>query len=89
MDSRLDPQAVDLEFISKLGEWGTPFVIVFTKADKKKPGAVQANVDQFIDVLRGTWEVLPPFFLTSAKDKTGRDELLDYIYDLIKSFRKL
>jgi GTP-binding protein len=89
VDSRLDPQPVDLDFINKLGEWGTPFVVVFTKADKKKPGAVQANVDRFMEVLRGTWEELPPFFLTSAKDKTGRDELLDYVNDLIKSFRKL
>jgi GTP-binding protein len=89
VDSRLGPQPVDLEFINKLGEWGTPFVVVFTKADKKKPGAVQANVDSFMQALKETWELLPPFFLTSAKDKTGREEVLDYISDLVKSFRKL
>ena len=89
VDSRLGPQPVDLEFINKLGEWGTPFVVVFTKADKKKPGAVQANVDSFMEALQGSWELLPPFFLTSAKDKSGREELLDYINDLVKSFRKL
>ncbi len=89
VDSRLAPQAIDLEFLNKLGEWGTPFVLVFTKADKKKPGAIQANIELFMKEMKATWEVLPPFFLSSARDKTGREEILDYIQDLSKGFAKL
>ena len=89
IDSRLDPQQADLDFIQKLGEWGTPFVVVFTKADKKKPGAVSENVEKFRQELTATWEELPPFFLTSSRDKTGRKELLDYISGLIQGFKKL
>ena len=89
VDSRLGPQKIDLEFISKLGEWGTPFVLVFTKADKKKPAVVQGNVEEFMREMKTTWELLPPFFLSSARDKTGREEILDYISDLNKGFRKL
>ena len=88
IDSRLGPQDIDLEFINKLGEWNTPFVLVFTKADKKKPGALQANIENFMKALKATWELLPPFFLSSARDKTGRGEILDYIRDLSSTFKR-
>ncbi len=89
IDARLDPQAVDLEFIHKLGEWGTPFVLVFTKADKKKPAVVKANVEKFIHEMQATWELIPPFFLTSSRDKEGRKPLLDYIRELNAGYSKL
>ncbi len=89
IDARLDPQAVDLEFINKLGEWGTPFVLVFTKADKKKPAVVKANVEKFIHEMQATWELIPPFFLTSSRDKEGRKPLLDYIRELNAGYSKL
>lgn len=89
IDARLDPQAVDLEFINKLGEWGTPFVLVFTKADKKKPAVVKANVEKFINEMQATWEVIPPFFLTSSRDREGRKPLLDYIRELNAGYSKL
>ena len=87
VDSRLEPQAIDLEFINQLGEWQKAFVIVFTKADKNKPGATQRNVENFLEKLEESWEQLPPYYITSAKDKTGRKPLLDYIGGLNNSFR--
>lgn len=89
IDSRLEPQAIDLEFINKLGEWGTAFVLIFTKADKKKPAVVRGNVEKFMKEMEATWELAPPFFLTSSRDKTGRKPLLDYIMELNKGYKKL
>jgi len=89
IDSRHEPQKIDLEFIDQLGEWEAPFVLVFTKSDKNKPGATVRNVGNFINAMKEKWEEAPPYFVSSANDKTGRDSLLDYIGGLNKSFRKL
>ncbi|HYC39426.1 MAG TPA: ribosome biogenesis GTP-binding protein YihA/YsxC [Chitinophagaceae bacterium] len=82
IDTRLEPQQKDLEFISSLGEWQVPFALVFTKSDKNKPAITQKKVAQFLDRLRENWEELPPYFVTSATKKTGREELLRYISGL-------
>ncbi len=89
IDSRHSPQAIDLEFINQLGEWQIPFVLVFTKADKNKPGATERNVKDFLAALSDNWEEPPPNFITSAIKKDGRKELLDYIGGLNSSFTKL
>ncbi len=89
IDSRHDPQQIDLDFINQLGEWQIPFVLVFTKADKNKPAVTPRNVNAFLSALSDQWEVPPPYFVTSAVEKTGRKEILDYINDLNKGFRKL
>ncbi|MBC7589056.1 MAG: YihA family ribosome biogenesis GTP-binding protein, partial [Chitinophagaceae bacterium] len=73
------PQKNDLEFINQLDVWEVPFVLVFTKADKVKPGAVQRNHQLFLDKMRETWQFLPQSFITSAEKKMGRNELLDFI----------
>ena len=86
IDSRHDPQAIDLEFINQLGEWQIPFVIVFTKADKNKPGATVRNVEKFLKTLSEKWEEPPPHFVTSSIEKTGQKELLNYIQTLNSSF---
>lgn len=86
IDSRHEPQAIDLEFINQLGEWQSPFVLVFTKIDKNKPGATTRNVESFLSAMADNWEQPPPYFLTSATKKTGRKPLLDYINGLNKSF---
>jgi GTP-binding protein len=82
IDSRHAPQTGDLDFINKLGEWGIPFSLIFTKADKNKPGATERNVTTFLNKMAETWEFLPPHFVTSAIRKTGRKQLLDYINGL-------
>ncbi|MBI1342317.1 MAG: YihA family ribosome biogenesis GTP-binding protein [Terrimonas sp.] len=82
IDSRHEPQQIDLEFINQLGEWGIPFSVVFTKADKNKPGATNRNANLFLARMKETWEELPPWFISSAIKGTGREEILDYIADL-------
>lgn len=81
IDARHEPQKIDLAFVNQLGKWNVPFVVVFTKADKEKPGAVQRHVKNFIDAMREEWEFLPQVFVTSAEKKTGRDEVLTFIYE--------
>lgn len=82
IDSRHKPQKIDLEFIAQLGEWGVPFNIVFTKADKSTQKIAAQNVRSFIDALREDWEFIPRSFLTSAVKYHGRNELLNYIEEL-------
>ena len=79
IDIRHDMQAVDREFIDWLGQSGVPFSIVFTKADKLGPERAKDNAAKWMASLGDTWEELPPYFITSAEKKTGREELLDYI----------
>ncbi len=89
IDSRHEPQAVDLDFIAQLGEWEIPFVLVFTKTDKNKPGATKRNLSNFLEALSDKWEEPPPNFLTSALTKEGRKEILSYIDQLNNSFSRL
>ena len=89
IDSRHDPQKIDLAFIDQLGEWESPFVLAFTKSDKNKPGATTRHVGNFIAAMAEKWEEPPPYFVTSATDKTGRASILEYIGGLNKSFKKL
>ena len=79
IDSRHNPQANDIDFINKLGEWQIPFTIVFTKSDKNKPAETLRNVNAFMEELRKTWVEPPAFFVTSATKKVGRKELLSHI----------
>jgi GTP-binding protein len=79
VDSRHEPQKIDLEFMEWLGEHGVPFAIVFTKADKLGSGRLQLNIDAYKEKLLETWEELPPVFVTSSEKGQGRGELLNYI----------
>ncbi|MBT2559482.1 YihA family ribosome biogenesis GTP-binding protein [Hymenobacter sp. ISL-91] len=81
LDSRHTPQAVDLEFMEQLGTEGVPFVMVFTKADKQSSSRTSQNVVQYLEKMQETWDELPPYFVTSAEDKMGREELLGFIAD--------
>ena len=84
IDSRLEPQKIDLEFMEWLGENGVPFSIVFTKADKQSGGKLNKQLNDYTKKLLETWEELPPVFVTSSETKQGREELLDYIEDVNK-----
>jgi GTP-binding protein len=88
IDSRHEPQKIDLAFIDQLGKWEIPFVIVFTKSDKNKPGATQRNVNAFVRSLLERWEESPPFFVTSAVTGEGKEGILDYIGDMNKGYSK-
>jgi GTP-binding protein len=83
IDIRLEAQKIDLEFIEYLGESEVPFCIVFTKADKIGKNKVAINVAAYKkELLANNWEEMPPYFVTSATDGTGKDELLNYIEEI-------
>lgn len=82
IDSRHEPQKIDLEFIEWLGENGVPFAIIFTKADKLTKSALSANIETYKRRLLEEWEELPPVFVTSSESRLGRDEVLQYINDV-------
>lgn len=79
VDIRHEPQKIDVEFMQWLGERAIPFAIIFTKADKLKPQAIERNVAAYKEALLKWWEEFPPYFVTSAQNKTGKEELTQYI----------
>ena len=88
IDIRHDPQKIDLEFIEWLGENGVPFSIIFTKADKLSGGNAKANVNAYMEKLSEQWEELPPHFISSSENKTGRDEILNYIESINSNLKE-
>ena len=89
IDIRHKPQPIDLEFMQYLGEHGIPFSIIFTKADKLKPKAIERNVDDYCHDLLRFWEELPPYFVTSSSKKMGKDELLSFISETNNDIEQL
>ncbi len=87
IDSRHEPQPIDLEFLEWMGENDIPFGIVFTKADKVKPMALERNIDIYKAKLLETWTEMPNYFITSSTNDMGREELLGYIDDVNKNFQ--
>jgi GTP-binding protein len=79
IDSRHEPQPIDMEFMQWLGEHQVPFCIIFTKADKLKPKMLEKNINHYQDKMLEIWEEMPEFFVSSATSKLGQDEILDYI----------
>jgi GTP-binding protein len=79
IDARHEPQDNDINFINNLGELGLPYAIIFTKIDKISKNKLTENINKFLEKLKETWEELPPYFMTSATESTGREEILDYI----------
>lgn len=87
VDIRLEPQKIDLEFMEWMGTNGIPFCIVFTKADKLKPKAIENHVGEYIEkLLLGAWEEAPPHFVTSSSNGAGRETLLGYIATLNNNY---
>jgi GTP-binding protein len=86
IDSRHEPQKLDLEFINQLGAWRIPFALVFTKADKSTQKESANNVNSFLKELSASWEEPPPFFVTSAIKRTGAKGILSFIADLNQMF---
>ncbi len=79
IDSGLEPQEMDVDFVQWLARNAVPFVLVFTKTDKEKPAAVQANIAAFTARIAGWFEQLPAIFTCSATAEQGRQELLGVI----------
>jgi GTP-binding protein len=87
IDIRHDPQKIDREFMDWLGENGIPFSIVFTKADKLGPVKGRQNAEKYMKTLLDVWEELPPYFITSAQSRLGKEELLSYIDSVNRSLK--
>lgn len=88
VDVRHAPQPIDLTFMEWLTTREIPFSIVFTKADKLKPGALERRTGEYLyAMLQAGWAEAPPYFITSSTSGEGKDELLDYIGDINEAFR--
>ncbi|MDO6519161.1 ribosome biogenesis GTP-binding protein YihA/YsxC [Zobellia uliginosa] len=89
VDIRHEPQKIDMEFMEWLGENNIPFCIIFTKADKLKPKAIEENVNNYIsELLNGVWEEAPSYFITSSSKGYGRDDVLNFIDNINADFFK-
>jgi GTP-binding protein len=86
IDSRHEPQKIDLAFLRKLGEWGVPFNVIFTKADKSTQRESAKHAREFIEAMKKEWEYIPRSFITSAIKFLGRKEILTFIEELNKEF---
>jgi GTP-binding protein len=88
IDSRHEPQKLDLEFADRLGKWEIPFTLIFTKSDKENQRTVSANVKTFLKKMGEHWQFLPPHFITSAEKKTGRAVILRLIGEMNEDWKK-
>ncbi|WP_034889426.1 ribosome biogenesis GTP-binding protein YihA/YsxC [Gillisia sp. Hel_I_29] len=86
IDSRHEPQPIDMEFMQYLGEHGIPFCIIFTKADKLKPNALDRNVENYKAKMLETWTEMPEYFVTSSENGLGQEEVLNYIDNINTQF---
>ena len=84
-DSRHDMQEVDLRFIAELGEKGIPFGIIFTKADKQGPEALEQQILKNKGRLLEEWEELPPCFVSSSVKGSGKEEIINYIGSILQT----
>jgi len=82
VDSRHEPQKIDVEFMQFLGENEIPFCIVFTKSDKLNSSKLNQNLQNYQTELLKTWEEMPQYFITSATANSGQEELLNFIHDI-------
>jgi GTP-binding protein len=87
VDIRHEPQPIDLNFMQYLGENGIPFSIIFTKADKLKPKAIENHVEAYKEILLEKWEEVPNHFVTSSSKSIGKEELLNYINNININFK--
>src|SRR5690606_1499056 len=89
IDITHEPQTIDLEFMQWLGENFIPFSIIFTKADKLKPKAIERNITHYQNILLQTWEEVPKYFITSSSKSLGKEDVLSYINTLNQQFFSL
>lgn len=88
LDSRLPIQKIDLEFLMALGEAQVPFAIIFTKGDKLGKTALANQIEKNKKTLLEYWEELPPVFVTSSENGLGKEEVLDYIGEVLQLLKE-
>lgn len=88
LDSRLEPQKIDLEFMNWCGEKQLPFSMVFTKIDKLSSSALNKNLAKYKKEMLKYWEEMPPVFTTSSVSAFGQEKLLNYIGSVLDQLKK-
>lgn len=88
VDSRLDPQKIDLEFILWCAEQEVPFAVIFTKADKQSHSKTMTNVNKFLEEMKKIFGEKPDYFVTSAETSAGKDDVITFIEDNVAEFYK-
>jgi GTP-binding protein len=86
IDSRLEPQTIDLEFLNWCGEEGVPFAVAFTKADKQSKTQTDRNVKAFLNKLVEIFGETPDYFITSAEKGQGKEEVSSFLYELVSEY---
>lgn len=86
IDSRHKPQPIDLEFMTWMGEHQVPFCIIFTKADKMKPKALERNINDYQAEMLQTWTEMPQYFVTSSANGMGSEDVLAFIQSINEGF---
>ncbi|MBA4302413.1 MAG: YihA family ribosome biogenesis GTP-binding protein [Cyclobacterium sp.] len=86
IDSRLEPQTIDLEFVNWCGEQNVPFVLAFTKADKQSKSQTDKNVKAFLNKMEEIFGEYPDYFVTSAEKQGGKDEVLKFLDELVAEY---
>jgi GTP-binding protein len=87
IDSRHEPQSIDIDFLRNLGEWGVPFNVIFTKVDKSTQRIAARNARLFIEQMKKEWEFIPRSFMTSAVKFLGKKDILSFIEELNIEYR--
>lgn len=86
IDSRHEPQEIDVNFINWIGQKQLPLCLIFTKSDKLKKNELSSNIAAYKKHLSKYWETIPKIIITSAEKKTGKDEILDYIEEINRNY---
>jgi len=84
VDIRLDPQEIDISFISWMGEKQLPFIIIFTKSDKISKNKIQGAVKKYKFTLQKNWDETPPMIISSSKNGLGKNDILTYLEEVLK-----
>ena len=84
IDIRIDPQKIDINYINYIGKNKLPLNIIFTKSDKISKSSIKESVDSFLNELSNYWSPLPNYFISSSKTGVGREEILNYIHEIIQ-----
>ncbi len=87
IDIRHDLQKIDIEFMEFLNDNFCPFVIIFTKSDKLKSGQIELQIHNLRTQLSIYWDELPELYITSSKDKSGIDDIFNFIEDSTNEYQ--
>ena len=87
IDCRHDIMKTDMDFLDELGTSDIPFSIIFTKGDKLGPVARARQIERNKQILMDRWEELPPIFESSSETGLGKEEVLNYIGEILKTLK--